>query len=61
MIDAIQMLNQLIVKQPDFLPPFLMKLNLYMSCQNWSDMLEIADRVLEINPDCTLALMVSGF
>jgi len=59
MTEAIQMLNQLIVKLPDFLPPFIEKLNLYMSVQKWSDVVETADRVLGINPDCPLAIMVS--
>jgi len=53
------MLNQLIVKLPEFLPPFLEKLNLYMGDQNWSDILETADRILHINNECVLALMVS--
>lgn len=53
------MLNQLIVKLPKFLPPFLEKLNLYLSDQNWSDVLETADRILNINKECALALMVS--
>jgi len=53
------MLNQLIVKLPEFLPPFLEKLNLCMSDRNWSDVLETADRILNINNECALALMVS--
>lgn len=53
------MLNQLIVKLPDFLPPFLEKLNLYMAAHNWSEILETADRVLDINTKCLLPLMVS--
>ncbi|XP_025413026.1 tetratricopeptide repeat protein 21B-like [Sipha flava] len=56
--DAIQMLNQLIVKFPDFLPPFLEKLYLYMSIRNWSEVLETIDRILDINPKCILPLMV---
>lgn len=53
------MLNQLIVKLPDFLPSFIEKLNLYMSVQKWSDVVETADRILGINSDCHLAIMVS--
>lgn len=56
--DSIKMLNQLIVKLPDFLPPFLEKLNLYLSIQNWSEVLDTADRILSINAECTLAIMV---
>lgn len=52
------MLNQLIVKLPDFLPPFLEKLKLYMSIQNWSEVLDTADCILNINTESTLALMV---
>eukprot|EP00102_Acyrthosiphon_pisum_P021962 XP_016659172.1 PREDICTED: tetratricopeptide repeat protein 21B isoform X2 [Acyrthosiphon pisum] len=55
--EAIQMLNQLIVKLPDFLPSFIEKLNLYMSVQKWSDVVETADRILGINSDCPLAIM----
>lgn len=55
--EAIQILNQLIVKLPDFLPPFIEKLNLYISVQKWSDVIETADRVLGINSDCPLPLM----
>jgi tetratricopeptide repeat protein 21B len=57
--EAIHILNQLIVKLPDFLPPFIEKLNLYISVQKWSDVIETADRVLGINSDCLLAIMVS--
>lgn len=59
MTDAIQMLNQLIVKLPDFLPPYIEKLKLYMSIQNWSEVLETADRILDINTEFALAEMVS--
>ncbi|XP_025195909.1 tetratricopeptide repeat protein 21B-like isoform X2 [Melanaphis sacchari] len=55
--EAIHILNQLIVKLPNFLPPFIEKLNLYMSIQKWSDVIETADRVLDINSDCLLAIM----
>lgn len=58
MTDAILALNQLIVKLPNFLPPLLEKLNLYISDQNWSEVLETVDRILGINPECVLALMV---
>lgn len=58
MTDAILMLNQLIVKQPEFLPPLLEKLNLYISDQNWSEVLETVDRILNINSKCVLSLMV---
>ena len=59
MTEAIQILNQLIVKLPDFLPFFMEKLNLYMSVQKWSDVLETADRLLDLNSDCPLPIMVS--
>lgn len=59
MTDAIQILNQLIVKLPDFLPPLIEKLKLYISVQKWSDVIETADRLLGINTDCPLAIMVS--
>lgn len=52
------MLNQLIVKLPDFLPSFIEKLNLYMSVQKWSDVVETADRILGINSEFPLAIMV---
>lgn len=55
------MLNQLIVKLPEFLPSYLDKLNLYMNVQNWPEVLETADRILDINMDCSLALMVSEY
>ncbi|KAL5233107.1 hypothetical protein ACI65C_000517 [Semiaphis heraclei] len=55
--EAIQMLNQLIVKLPDFLPSFIEKLNLYMSVQKWSDVVETADRILGINSEFPLAIM----
>lgn len=61
MADAIQMLNQLIVKFPDFLPPFIEKLKLYMSVQNWSEVLETADHLLDVNSECALAVMVSKY
>lgn len=57
--DSIQMLNQLIVKLPDFLPSFLEKLNLYLNVQNWPEVLETADHILDINSECILAIMVS--
>lgn len=55
------MLNQLIVKMPEFQPSYLEKLNLYMSVQNWPEVLETADRLLDINAECSLALMVRKF
>lgn len=55
------MLNQLIVKFPEFPPSYLEKLNLYMSVRNWPEVLETADRILDINADCSLALMVSKY
>lgn len=58
MTDAIKMLNQLIVKLPDFLPPFLEKLNLYTNIRDWAEVLETADRILGIDAECALALMV---
>lgn len=61
MADAIQMLNQLVVKMPNFLPLFLEKLNLYMSNQNWTLVLETVDRILSIEPKSVLALMVCNF
>lgn len=54
------MLNQLIVKLPEFLPPFLEKLNLYMTIHNWPEVLETAERVLDINTKCVLPVMVSN-
>lgn len=57
--DSIQILNQLIVKLPYFPPPFLDKLNLYLNSQNWSEVLETADQILHIHPECVLAIMVN--
>jgi len=57
-MDSIQMLNQLIVKLPNFLPPFIEKLNMYLKTQNWCEVIETADRILCINSECVLALMV---
>lgn len=61
MTDSIQMLNQIIVKLPDFLPPFIEKLNLYISTQNWLEVLETADYILSISSECVLALMVGKY
>lgn len=61
MTDSISMLNQLIVKLPNFLPPLLEKLNLYISDRNWSEVLETVDRILDINSECVLALMVRQY
>lgn len=47
------------MKFPDFIPAFYEKLNLYMSVQNWYEVLETGDRILAIKPNSTLALMVS--
>lgn len=57
-LDSIQMLNQLIVKLPNFLPPFIEKLNIYLKTQNWCEVIETADIILCINSECILALMV---
>lgn len=32
-----------------------------MSVQNWPEVLETADRLLDINADCSLALMVRKY
>ncbi|XP_050545561.1 tetratricopeptide repeat protein 21B-like [Daktulosphaira vitifoliae] len=57
--DAIYMLNQLIVKFPNFLPPFIEKLRLYLGLQDWVQVLETTDRILTIEPDSSIALMVN--
>ncbi|XP_050420832.1 tetratricopeptide repeat protein 21B-like [Adelges cooleyi] len=55
--DAIYMLNQIIVKLPNFLPPLIEKLNMCMRIQDWPQVLETIDRIIVIQPNCSVALM----
>lgn len=41
---ALNIINQIIVSYPDFIPALVLKMNIFMALRNWEHTAEVAER-----------------
>lgn len=57
---CISLLNQLIVKYPNALPPLIEKMKIQLACSDWDLTIEIANRILTVDNKCLEALRMKS-
>lgn len=57
--DAIARLNQLIVRYPKITPPLVEKMKLVLMGSDWDQAIDMANRILAMEPNCVPALQVN--
>ncbi|XP_053350629.1 tetratricopeptide repeat protein 21B [Clarias gariepinus] len=55
---ALNIINQIIVSYPDFIPALVLKMNIFMALRNWEHTAEVAERILKLDAHNVKALQM---